>query len=248
MSNAKVVGAMAAALLAAVFLYIALRGVDLRQLGRTLAAARPGLVAVTCGISTLTLAARAARWRILVNTEGHVPYDTIFWATAAGYFGNNFLPARAGELVRTFLVTSASGLETAYVLATAISERVVDAIVLTLIASVVLMSFPAQSGWLVSAARPFAIFSSIGALVLIVVPLTGTLSQRAIAAAPLPQRVRARAGDAVGSAIRGRRWWRRPRSAYTFPCRSVSSCSRRWVSPARCRPRPASSASTSSSR
>lgn len=205
MSNAKVVGAMAAALLAAVFLYIALRGVDLRQLGQALAAARPGLVAATCGISTLTLAARAARWRILVNSEGCVPYDTVFWATAAGYFGNNFLPARAGELVRTFLIRSASGLETAYVLATAISERVVDAIVLTLIASVVLLWFPAQSGWLVNAARPFAVVSSIGALVLIVVPLTGTLSQRAIAAAPLPRRVRAWASEAVDSAIRGLR-------------------------------------------
>ncbi len=52
---------------------------------------------------------------------------TAFWATAAGYFGNNFLPARAGELVRTFMISSRSGLGNAYVLATALSERVADA-------------------------------------------------------------------------------------------------------------------------
>lgn len=205
MSNAKVVWAMAAALLAGVFLYLALRGVDLRQLGQALADARPGLIAATGLISTLTLVCRAARWRVLINSEARVPYDTVFWATAAGYFGNNFLPARAGELVRTFLVTSSSGLGTAYVLATAIAERVVDAIVLILIASVVLVWFPAQSGWLMAAARPFAIAAGIGALVLIVVPLTGGISQRVIAAAPLPRRARLWARDELNNAIRGLR-------------------------------------------
>ena len=53
-----------------------------------------------------------------------------FWATAAGYFGNNFLPARAGELVRMHMIARQGALQHAFVLATAVLERVADAIVL----------------------------------------------------------------------------------------------------------------------
>src|SRR5581483_5240139 len=81
-------------LLADICLYYALRGVDVHELGRTLAAARPGLVLLTCALSTVTLIVRAVRWQALLNSEGSVSCATVFWATAAGYCGNNFLPAR----------------------------------------------------------------------------------------------------------------------------------------------------------
>ena len=64
---------------------------------------------------------------MLLNAEGSVGVAAAFWATAAGLFGNNFLPARAGELVRTVMISSRSGLGNVYVLATALSERVADA-------------------------------------------------------------------------------------------------------------------------
>jgi len=74
---------------------------------------------------------------ILLNAEGVVSIGSAFWATAAGYLGNNFLPARAGELVRTFMIASREGLANAYVLATAVSERVADAVALVTVAAVV---------------------------------------------------------------------------------------------------------------
>ena len=188
---------------AGVLLYFALRGTDFHDLFRKIAGARPGLVGVSCALSSTTLALRAARWRLLLNVEGRVPYARVFWATAAGYFGNNFLPARAGELIRTFLITSASGLEVGYVLATALSERVIDAIAPVLIASGVLLLFPSQSGWLVGAARSFAILALLGAIVPTAVPFSGSLMQRAIAFAP--QRLRPWAGRTMESARRGLR-------------------------------------------
>ncbi len=192
-------------LLAAVFLYYALRGVDLHALGETLASAHPGLVVVTCVLSSVTLFVRAVRWQVLLNSEGHVAFGTVFWATAAGYFGNNFLPARAGELVRTLLVTWSSPLDGAYVLATALAERVTDAIVLVLIASIVLMLFPGHAGWLAGAARPFALAGVCGAVVVAVLPLTGTLPHRMVCAIPMPASLQPRAVRAVDAAIRGLR-------------------------------------------
>jgi len=73
-----------------------------------------------------------------------------------GIFGNNFLPARAGEIVRTMMISSRAGLSKTYVLTTALSERMADAIALVIISSLVLLSLPAQAGWLAHAAKPFA--------------------------------------------------------------------------------------------
>ena len=153
-----------AALLAAGLLYYSLRGIEWSRVARIVAGAAPGLLALAVGIGTTTLFLRACRWRILLNAEGTVSVSTAFWATAAGYFGNNFLPARAGELVRTFMISSRSGLETTYVLATALSERVADAVALVVISAVVLLILPAQTGWLAGAARPLAILGLLGAL------------------------------------------------------------------------------------
>src|SRR5688572_18255758 len=107
--------------LAAVLLYYSLRGIDWRQVGRIVAGAEPARLLLTVVLGTIALGFRAVRWRILINAEGAVSVPAAFWATAAGYFGNNFLPARAGELVRTFMISSRSGLDGAYVLATALS-------------------------------------------------------------------------------------------------------------------------------
>jgi len=44
----------------------------------------------------------------------------------AGYLGNSFLPARAGE-VRSYIINSRSSLTKTYVFTTALSERMMDA-------------------------------------------------------------------------------------------------------------------------
>ena len=58
------------------------------------------MLAVAAAIGAATLFLRACRWRVLLNAQERQRAGGIL-ATSAGYFGNNFLPARAGELVRT---------------------------------------------------------------------------------------------------------------------------------------------------
>jgi glycosyltransferase 2 family protein len=192
-----------AALLAAVLLYHSLRGIDWRQVAQIVGGATPGRLVLTAAIGTVTLFLRACRWRILLNAEGAVSVATVFWATAAGYFGNNFLPARAGELVRTFMISSRSTLGNTYVLATALSERVADAVALVVISAVVLLTLPAQPGWLAGAARPFAILGLVGALAIAVLPLLGPVARSAIERAPLPHSLRPRLITAMEHGLRG---------------------------------------------
>src|SRR5260221_13836988 len=102
----RVISVPAAALLAAVLLYSSLRGIEWRQVGRIVAGAAPGGLILPAGIGTVSLFLRACRWRILLNAEGAGPLGTAFCPTAAGAFGDNFLPARAGPVVPTGMIGS----------------------------------------------------------------------------------------------------------------------------------------------
>jgi glycosyltransferase 2 family protein len=215
-SRTRVVSFAVAAVLAAVLLYFSLRGIEWNRVAQTVAGAAPGRLMIVVGIGTTTLFLRACRWRLLINAEGSVSVPAVFWATAAGYFGNNFLPARGGEIVRTLMISSRSGLETAYVLATALSERVADAVALVVIGAVVLLVLPAQSGWLATAARPFAILGLLGALGIAILPLLERPVRSAIDRAPLPHALRPKLITAIEHGLRGMRAFHDPRRLFGF--------------------------------
>ena len=100
-SRTRAVSVGVAALLAAALLYYSLRGIEWRDVARTREAPTPVFLFSRAAIGTGSLFLRAWRWRILLNAGRTVGLSTAFWATAAGLFGNNFLPARAGEMGRT---------------------------------------------------------------------------------------------------------------------------------------------------
>src|SRR3954471_17486618 len=149
--------------LAAALLYFSLRGLDWHQVRAAVGQARPWYVGAWCLLGIASLLLRAIRWRVVLQANAVVDVSTVFWATCAGYFGNSFLPARAGELVRTMMISRLTGLSNAYVLTTALSERITDAIALVLISSAILLTLPAPPGF-ATASRVFAIIGLCGAL------------------------------------------------------------------------------------
>ena len=102
----------------------------------------------------------------------------------AGYLGNCFLPARAGEFVRSYIISSRSTLTKTYVLTTALSERMVDAIVLVLASSVVLLGVNPKPSWLGDMSRTTAVIAGAGLLTIAIVPHTGDLVERLLRAHP----------------------------------------------------------------
>src|SRR3954470_2034861 len=176
--------------LAAVLLYYSLRGIDWHQVWSTLATTQLDYIGFMLVVTTTSLFLRAVRWRVLLQAGGPVSIATAFWATCAGYFGNNYLPARAGELVRTMMVDSEAGLGRTFVLTTALSERIVDAITLVLISSLVLLTLPVRPGWYATAARPFAIIGICGALGIAVLPRLERLWHYLLDRTPVPERFR----------------------------------------------------------
>ncbi len=189
--------------LAAVFLYYSLQGIQWAEVWKILARARLDYIGFALGLGSFALFLRALRWRILLCAQADVDIPTAFWATAAGYFGNNFLPARAGELVRTMMVSARTGLGKTFVLTTALSERLTDAITLVIISSVVLLSLPVRPGWFDRAARPFAIIGLCGALAIAVLPKLERLWAYLLGRAPLPHLLREKLLKIVGQILIG---------------------------------------------
>ena len=90
-------------------------------------------IAGALGLYALATCCRGERWhRLLRHTSIH-PKRLDSWAiTTVGYAGNNILPARAGEALRTFLVAGRVDASKREVLGTIIAERVLDAAVLAI--------------------------------------------------------------------------------------------------------------------
>src|SRR5882672_7978292 len=100
--------------------------------------ARIDLVLWSVVLSAVMPVVRAIRWRYLLDPIGPTRFGGVMRATIVGFAALALLPARAGDVVRPYLVARSEGLSAASVFATVVMERALDLIVvLTLMASFV---------------------------------------------------------------------------------------------------------------
>jgi glycosyltransferase 2 family protein len=196
--------------LAGFLLWWSLRGVDWKAVWATIAGARWEFLVGSSLFVCVSFFMRSLRWRILLNAEENLPLGTVFCATMAGYMGNAFLPARAGEVVRTLVVSGRSKLTKTYVLTTALSERLMDVIALVLWASLILLGVHPKPGWMAGAARAMAIAAGLGAVAIAILPHTGELCQNLLRRLPLPHALRDRLIDLAGQVLLGMRAFHHP--------------------------------------
>jgi len=74
--------------------------------------------------------ARAWRWHYLLRPLKSIPTRRLFPTVAIGYFGNNILPARIGEVLRAIVLKKDEEVPISASLATIIVERVFDGVVM----------------------------------------------------------------------------------------------------------------------
>ncbi len=212
----RIAAAVFALASAAALLYYSVRGIDWKRVASLLLHARPGGVVGCYLLASLAVFLRSYRWRVLLTAGQPIPVSTVFWATAAGYFGNNFLPARAGELVRTYMIASRSGLKKAFVLTTALSERLADALTLVAIAGLALMVLPQKPPWLGRASWIFAVCGMAGVLIAILLPVLEPFAIRMLHKIPLPLHLKPRAQYLVEQVALGLRALHNPGRLATF--------------------------------
>jgi glycosyltransferase 2 family protein len=129
------------------FLALALRGLDLDGFWTTVRHANywwlvPG-VAVYFG----AVWARTWRWHYMLRHVKRVPLGRLFPIVVIGYMGNNLYPARAGEVLRSYMLKRKEGVPVGVSLATVVLERLFDGLVMLLFVFVTLPFAPLPPGY-----------------------------------------------------------------------------------------------------
>jgi uncharacterized protein (TIRG00374 family) len=122
--------------ISAVALFLVVRSVDLGATWNVMRTAQPGWLLLLGAFIVTDLLIRGLRWRILLSPVGGVRYRDSLGALLVGYLANNVLPARLGEVVRSHDMGERSGLSKSTILGTIVVERVVDTLVVVVIAAV----------------------------------------------------------------------------------------------------------------
>ena len=152
--------------ISAVALFLALRGIDLREVGDELAGAEY-VYFVPAGAALLAyLLVRSIRWRLMLGSK--VSLSDSFWITNIGYLVSNVFPFRLGDPARAVLVGRRNSVSTAAALSTVVVERVLDMLMVVLLLAVTLPFIETVPIELRSAG-PIAGAAAAAALVLLIV-------------------------------------------------------------------------------
>lgn len=154
--------------LSGVLLWLALRHVELGDVGRSLRHANVPLFLLSAAVSTCIFPLRAIRWRsILAPVAGRVPVGPLWRSTAIGMMINNVIPARAGEVARAFALTrEVPRVPFTTSLASLAVDRIFDAIVLLalMFGAMLAPSFPAGAELMTLTVPQFASLGITGVL------------------------------------------------------------------------------------
>ncbi len=114
------------------FLYVALRGLNLAYVWDIMLRANywwiiPGVLVYFLGVWL-----RTWRWHYMLRQFKPVPIKRLFPVVCIGYAGNNIYPARAGEVIRSYVLKKNEDIPISGSLATVLVERIFDGLVMLL--------------------------------------------------------------------------------------------------------------------
>lgn len=104
--------------------------------------ADPWLLILAVVATGLTYVLRAWRWQALLAPLGPTHFGTAFRTTVIGFAASFFLPARAGEVIRPYLLAKKEGLNPAAAFATIILERLLDTATVLLLFALFVFTVP----------------------------------------------------------------------------------------------------------
>ena len=118
-----------------------LRNTDFHQVGREIARAELGLLVAALIATAFAYVFRALRWQYLLQPIGHVQFTNALRTTLIGFAASALLPARAGELLRPYLLARKEGLSATATFATIILERLLDTVMVLILFAAFLLVF-----------------------------------------------------------------------------------------------------------
>jgi glycosyltransferase 2 family protein len=107
--------------------------------------ANPGLLMAAVLVTLLTHALRSWRWQWLLAPIGPTRFSDAFQTTVIGFAVSFFVPARAGEVVRPYLLAKRAGFRPSAAFATVILERLFDLATMLLLFGFFVFTVPASA-------------------------------------------------------------------------------------------------------
>jgi glycosyltransferase 2 family protein len=150
-------------LISGVCLYFALRGISLSQVLDVLRDAKIGIIFTALILYFLNFIIRALRWSCLIQPLKTHPPLSMLWVLFTGFFANNVLPFRMGELARAHFCARKLTVSRSSALGTIAMERLCDMVSFLLVFVLVsaTLTFP-------NYIRKGAFFMGLAALLVIV--------------------------------------------------------------------------------
>ena len=133
-------------LISIVALVMILRRIDFAHFVEALSEIQPFWLAPIIPLYVIAISIRGVRWQLMLYPVKAVRWRVTTSVIFLGLMANNLLPARLGELVRAFALSSREQLGTAFSLASIAAERIFDGLALLVIfwVTATLTQFPAQ--------------------------------------------------------------------------------------------------------
>lgn len=117
-------------LVSAVFLWWALRGLNLADVWQWMQSANYLWLIPSVTVYFIGVWVRTWRWDYMLRPLKHIPVSRLFPVVVIGYMGNNIYPLRAGEVLRSYVLRQRENVPMGASLATVIVERVFDGLVM----------------------------------------------------------------------------------------------------------------------
>jgi uncharacterized protein (TIRG00374 family) len=119
-------------IISAVFLYLALRGLNMAEVWYHVRTARYWWLVPGVAIYFFGVWARTWRWHYMLRPVKSIPLVRLFPVVCIGYMGNNIFPARIGELLRAFVLKGTEEVPVSTSLASILVERIFDGVIMLL--------------------------------------------------------------------------------------------------------------------
>ncbi len=198
------------------FVWLALRGVSWNGVVDALRGANLPILAMAVAVLTASTVIRAFRWGAMLGNKPPVRLRYLYTSMMIGYLANNVLPARMGELVRIYVLQRKAGVGKSTSAATVILERLLDALLLLGILSLLvpLVALPA----VIRGASPLVLGGFLGVVAFVLVlAFWGEPAARCVArlVQPLSRKAARRLQDMLSRFVIGLEVLRSPRQGLT---------------------------------
>lgn len=136
----------------AVFIWLTLEGVDLKEVVAGLRNKSYGFLLPMALVAVLTQIVRSVRWGVILSPIKKIDQRTLFPITCVGFLAIIIAPMRLGEVVRPYLISAKNSVPFGSGIATVLIERSMDLLMLLVFFFVILsrISLPdwvTRGGW-----------------------------------------------------------------------------------------------------